>query len=374
MRKLILVLSTLTLVSMLLAACAAEETSTVVPSTDVPLTTEEPTLEATEEPAGTETVAPTGEGTPGAGIPVTGEEDPSRLSNQLDYDVWNQDGEQIGEVNDMIVDLGNSRVSYVIVGTGGFLEIGERDVLVPWESLQLQTAAGDDATGDENAFILQTDQETFENAPDVDVNAILPPLGEPADDWDIDIRNYWQSGVVPGTPSADGAAVPDMTATVSPDATAVPDAGDTTMVSELQGVVLASELLGFNITVGTGGVVTDDQVVGTPAATAMPDATATLTTDTNSENQGQVTDVTIDDVIVDIDTGDILYIVINSIFEDGERLIPVPLSQFDWDANNGAFVLDVDSTLLQDAPFFADGQYPDMTVEGWDSDYSVYWP
>jgi sporulation protein YlmC with PRC-barrel domain len=359
---------------MLLAACAAEETSTVVPSTDVPLTTEEPTLEATEEPAGTETVAPTGEGTPGAGIPVTGEEDPSRLSNQLDYDVWNQDGEQIGEVNDMIVDLGNSRVSYVIVGAGGFLEIGERDVLVPWESLQLQTAAGDDAIGDENAFILQTDQETFENAPDVDVNAILPPLGEPADDWDIDIRNYWQSGVVPGTPSADGAAVPDMTATVSPDATAVPDTGDTTMVSELQGVVLASELLGFNITVGTGGVVTDNQVVGTPAATAMPDATATLSTDTDLDTEGQVTDVAIDDVIVDIDTGEILYIVINSIFEDGERLIPVPLSQFDWDANNGAFVLDVDSTLLQDAPFFADGQYPDMTVEGWDSDYSVYWP
>jgi sporulation protein YlmC with PRC-barrel domain len=371
MRKIIVVLSTLTLVSMLLAACAGEETSTVVPGTDVPPMTEEPT---TEEPLATETVVPTEEGTPDAGIPVTGEEDPSRLSNQLDYDVWNQEGDQIGEVNDMIVDLGNSRVSYVIVGTGGFLEIGERDILVPWESLQLQTAAGEDATGDENAFILQTDQETFENAPDVDVNAVLPPLGEPAGDWDADIRNFWQSGVVPEAPPADGTAVTDMTATVSPDATAVPDTGDTTVTGELQGVILASELLNSNITVGADGVVTDDQVVGTPAATAMPDATATLATDTDLDTEGQVMDAAIDDVIVNIDSGDILYFVISSIFDDGERLIPVPLSQFNWDATNGAFVLDVDSTMLRDAPFFVDGQYPDMTVEGWDSDYSVYWP
>jgi hypothetical protein len=110
MRKIIILLSTLTLVSLLLVACGAEETSTVVPRTDIPPMTEEPT---TEVPLETETVMPTEEGTPDAGIPVTGEEDPSRLSNQLDYDVWNREGEQIGEVNDMIVDLDNSRVSYV---------------------------------------------------------------------------------------------------------------------------------------------------------------------------------------------------------------------------------------------------------------------
>lgn len=366
MRKLTVLLTTLVLASMLLAACGAEEgTSTVVPATDVPQMTEEPTLEATE------TVVPTDEGTPDAGIPVTGEEDPARLSNQLDYDVWNQEGDQVGEVNDMIVDLDNARISYVIVGTGGFLEIGEKDVLVPWDSLQLQTEGDDTTAGDQHAFILLIDQETFNNAPDTDVNAVLPGLGEPAGDWDADIRNFWQSGVVPDAPSGDATAVPDMTATVSPDATAVPDAGDTTTTGELQGVILASELLGSNITVGTDGVVTDD-TLGTPVATAMPDATATLPTDL--DDQDQVSDVVIEDVIVDIDTGDVRYFVLNAFFDDGERLIPVPLNQFNWDANNGAFVLDVDSTMLRDAPFFPDLQYPDMTVEGWDRDYSAYWP
>jgi sporulation protein YlmC with PRC-barrel domain len=371
MRKSVVILSTLALVTMLLTACAGEETSTLVPGTDVPPMTEEP---VTEVAPVTETVGPTEEGTPGAGIPVTGEENPARLSNQLDYNVWDQNGEQIGEVNDMVLDLDNASVAYVIVGTGGFLEIGEKDILVPWNSLQLQTETGDMTGGEENAFILQTDQETFENAPDVDVNAVLPALGEPANDWDLDFRNYWESGVIPGTPSADGTAMPDTTATLSPEATAMPDDGTT--ASELGGVALASEVLGSNISVGIDGVMLENQdqvqVQGTPAATAMPDATATPSTDT--DNQGQLLDATLEDMIVNTDTGDIQYIVLITSFEAGERWIPVPLDLLRWDANNGTFVLDVDQPLLQGAPFFTDGHYPDMTVDGWDSDYSAYWP
>ncbi|HSB00215.1 MAG TPA: PRC-barrel domain-containing protein, partial [Anaerolineales bacterium] len=187
MRKITILLSTLVLAAMLLVACGGEESSTGAPSTSI-ATMEEPTSAATSTeaaPAGTGTVSPT-EGTPG--VPVTGEENPSRISNQLDYNVWNQDGEQIGEVNDMVLDLDDARVSYVIVGTGGFLELGERDILVPWDSLQLQTEGGDMTGGEQNAFILQTDQDVFANAPDVDVNTILPALGEPAADWDLEIR------------------------------------------------------------------------------------------------------------------------------------------------------------------------------------------
>lgn len=395
MRKFITLLSTLVFVSMLLAACAGEETATSAPATDIPQMTEEPTLDATEEPLGTETVAPTEEGTPGAGIPVTGEDDPSRISNQLDYDVWNQNGEQIGEVNDMILDLDNEMVTYVIVGTGGFLEIGERDILVPWESLMLSTEGGDATGGDQFAFILQSDQEMFENAPDWDVNTLLPPMGEPAADWDAEIRSFWEGGVVPVEPGTDGTATgtapdatvnPNMTATVGPDTTgttAAPGTGDGT-TADLQGVILATELLGSNITVGADGTVTGTQGLpqdlgtpaapGTPAAgTAMPDATATLSTDPGTTTTGQVSNATVDDVIVDIDTGDILYIVLNAAFDDGDRWIPVPLTQFLWDAANGAFALDADQTMLQGAPSFVDGQYPDTTMEAWDTEFSTYW-
>jgi sporulation protein YlmC with PRC-barrel domain len=100
---------------------------------------------------------------------VTGDVNPARLSNQLDFSVWSQDGEQIGEVEDMVLDLDNTRVAYVVVGTGGFLDLGEREIFVSWDFLQLQTGTGDTTGGQQNAFILQGDLEVFRNAPDFDL-------------------------------------------------------------------------------------------------------------------------------------------------------------------------------------------------------------
>lgn len=370
MRKSSILISILLLAAMLLAACGAEETDTAVPNTDIPPVIEEPTL--TEVPLETETViAPDKTTTPG--IPVTGENDPSRLSNQLNFDVWNQNGEQIGEVNDMILDLDNTRVAYVIVGTGGFLEIGEKDVLVPWNDLQVQTAAEGGPAGDQNAFILQADQELFENAPDVDVNAIMPGRGEPAGDWDVDIHNYWESGVVPAT------AAPEMTETVSPDATATPEATEVTGTMELQGVVLASEVLGSAVTLSPGQGEAEGVGMGQEQATATP-ATgtdlATATVDPAAPTAGPGVgnfNGAIEDMIVDIDTGDILYIVVNADFDEGERWIPVPLRVFQWDAANEAFAIDANPAMVRDAPFFEDGLWPDMSVEGWDDEFEAFW-
>ncbi|HJR78646.1 MAG TPA: PRC-barrel domain-containing protein [Anaerolineales bacterium] len=388
MRKFNLLLSIMVLAALLLAACGAEETqtSTVAPGTDVP--TEEAT--ATEAPAGTETVMP--EGTTTAGIPVTGEDDPSRLSNQLDFDVWNQNGEQIGEVNDMILDLDNTRVSYVIVGTGGFLEIGEKDVLVPWESLDVQTAADGGPAGDQNAFILNADQALFENAPDVDLNTILPGIGEPTGDWEAEIRSYWESGVGPATEapeataSPEPTAAPEMTETVSPDATALPEGTEVGGVVDLQGVALASEILGSGVTLSPGqgeaeGTGTDQAMatadtgadatatVDPGAATATIDPAATGGPDTIPDDFTG----TIEDMIVNIDTGDIRFVVINSTFEEGERWIPIPLSFFQWDATNGSLAINTDSAMLLDAPFFEDGVWPDMTDDTWDDEFEAFW-
>jgi sporulation protein YlmC with PRC-barrel domain len=370
MKKISIFLSLLLMVSMLLTACGAEETSTSVPSTNVPPITAEVTNTG-EAPSGTETTA-TADTTTTPEVPVTGGEDPSRVSNQLDFDVWNQDGEQVGEVEDMILDLDNSRIAYVIVGTGGFLELGEKEVLVPWNSLQLQTEPGD-TTGGQNAFVLQTDQDSFNNAPDVDLDAVLPEMGTPAGDWDTDIRNYWESGTLPATAAPDATAAPETTATA-------PAEGTVTGTADVQGVVLASDVLGSNITLspgqGEGAGQGTGQSQGQATATAGTDATQATATVDPGQGSGQGVgnfNGTIDDLIVDIDTGDIRYIVVDAAFDDGERWIPIPLSFFQWDTNNGAFALNVNPAMLQDAPFFQDGQYPDMTVEGWDSDFNSFW-
>src|SRR4030095_15190710 len=165
MRKISIVLSVLVFAATILAACGGEETSTNIPTENVPPITAKVTgtsvvRTATEVPI--EGITTGTLGTPG--VPVTGEANPARLSTELDFTVWNQDGQQIGEVDDMVLDLENTRISYVAVGTGGFLDIGDKEVLVPWDALQLQIGTGDTTSGQQNAFILLTDQDTFNNS------------------------------------------------------------------------------------------------------------------------------------------------------------------------------------------------------------------
>lgn len=423
MRRSSLLLATLLIFSMLLAACGGEQTSTTVPSTNVPPITAESTM--TEDSSA---MTGTPEGTAGAGtttpsVPVTGEDSPSRLTNLMDFTVWNQNGEQIGEVDDMVLDMDNSNISYVVIGTGGFLDLGEKTLLIPWDMLTLQA----DATGgQQNAFILDADQEMLNNAPDVDLETTMPGTGQPAQDWDTDIRNFWESG---GTTTGTGTQA---AATASPDAgavTAVPDTTATTTTGtgsgtatdtgtatattgtgagtgtgtgtgqseQLQGVMLASDLIGATLTIGqgegqglgTGAGTGTGTTQATAAVTASPDAgsvvpqtpnagTGTDTagsetgTGTATANQGP-TSATVEDAIVDPDTGDILFLVLNSLFDDGERWIPIPLSTLRWDMTNESFLFVANANALQNAPFFQADQFPDPTTEDWDTDFNDFW-
>ena len=55
----------------------------------------------------------------------------------LGKDVYNEAGDKIGEINDLTVTPSRS-LSYVIVGVGGFLGVGERDVAVPVSKFKQQ--------------------------------------------------------------------------------------------------------------------------------------------------------------------------------------------------------------------------------------------
>jgi len=68
-----------------------------------------------------------------------------------------------------------------------------------------------------------------------------------------------------------------------------------------------------------------------------------------------------------------MYVVIKTSFDDGEHIIPVPLSLLKLDSENEAFILNVDATMLQNAPFFQSDQFPDMTMPGWNSEFDSFW-
>jgi len=108
-RKTSIVLSVLVLAAMILAACSGEETSTGIPTQNVPPVTVDVTemvLSSTATEMSTEATA-----TETPGIPVTGENNASRLSNELEFPLLSQDGQQIGDVSDMVLDLNNTRIT-----------------------------------------------------------------------------------------------------------------------------------------------------------------------------------------------------------------------------------------------------------------------
>jgi sporulation protein YlmC with PRC-barrel domain len=55
----------------------------------------------------------------------------------LGKDVYNDSGEKIGDINDLIV-APNRSVSYAVVGVGGFLGMNEHNVAVPVSKLKQQ--------------------------------------------------------------------------------------------------------------------------------------------------------------------------------------------------------------------------------------------
>lgn len=60
-----------------------------------------------------------------------------RASKLEGLNVYNQDNEKIGDINEVLVDR-QGRVEAVVIGVGGFLGLGERSVAVPFEALQWQ--------------------------------------------------------------------------------------------------------------------------------------------------------------------------------------------------------------------------------------------
>ncbi|KHJ55629.1 PRC-barrel domain-containing protein [Aureimonas sp. OT7] len=84
-----------------------------------------------------------------------------------DEDVYGVDGAKIGEIEDFVVDT-EGQIAAVVVEVGGFLGIGEKEVLVDWSALDIQVTDGDLRV---NAPTLT--REELEAAADVDVDAMV---------------------------------------------------------------------------------------------------------------------------------------------------------------------------------------------------------
>ncbi|KIZ38905.1 photosystem reaction center subunit H [Rhodopseudomonas palustris] len=58
-----------------------------------------------------------------------------RASKLMGLDVYNQANEKLGDINELLID-NSGKIQGVVIGVGGFLGVGERDVAVAFDKLQ----------------------------------------------------------------------------------------------------------------------------------------------------------------------------------------------------------------------------------------------
>lgn len=94
--------------------------------------------------------------------------------------VINAQGEHLGEIKELMIDLDLGRVAYAVLSFGGVLGMGEKLFAVPFQALQLRP--------DRHEFVLNVDKEKLKKAPGFDKNN-WPSTADRT--WGAQIHKYY---------------------------------------------------------------------------------------------------------------------------------------------------------------------------------------
>lgn len=72
--------------------------------------------------------------------------------------VYGTGGDKVGEIDHLMIDKQTGKVSYAVMGFGGFLGLGEEHYPVPWQKLTYDTSKG--------GFVTDISKEQLEGAPE----------------------------------------------------------------------------------------------------------------------------------------------------------------------------------------------------------------
>lgn len=94
----------------------------------------------------------------------------------LGNDVYNKDGEDLGDIKEFMLDMATGRVAYAVLSFGGVLGMGDKLFAVPFSALALDTL--------NKRFTLNVLKESLKDAPGFD-----------KDHWPSMADKTWASGV-----------------------------------------------------------------------------------------------------------------------------------------------------------------------------------
>jgi sporulation protein YlmC with PRC-barrel domain len=95
-------------------------------------------------------------------------------------EVWNLQDEELGTIQDVMLDMTQGTIRYAVLSSGGFLGMGDRLFAVPWRALKLDT--------ENHRFLLDVDIERLKNAPGFDKDE-WPNMADPT--WNSTVDAYY---------------------------------------------------------------------------------------------------------------------------------------------------------------------------------------
>jgi sporulation protein YlmC with PRC-barrel domain len=95
-------------------------------------------------------------------------------------EVWNLQDEELGTIQDVMLDITEGEIRYAVLSSGGFLGMGDRLFAVPWRALRLDK--------ENHRFLLDVDIERLKNAPGFDKDE-WPNMADPT--WNSTVDSYY---------------------------------------------------------------------------------------------------------------------------------------------------------------------------------------
>ena len=96
--------------------------------------------------------------------------------------VVNTEGEQLGNIKDLMVDLDDTQIAYAVLSFGGLLGLGDKLFAIPLDALTIDTH--------NQSVVLDVDKEVLKNAPGFDKNH-WPDNAQYEAGWLLDIYEYY---------------------------------------------------------------------------------------------------------------------------------------------------------------------------------------
>jgi sporulation protein YlmC with PRC-barrel domain len=94
--------------------------------------------------------------------------------------VVNHQGDDLGKIEEIMIDLDHGRVAYAVLSFGGFLGLGDKLFAIPWQAFAVDTA--------QKRLVLNANREILEKAPGFD-KTNWPDMADLA--WGSNLYGYY---------------------------------------------------------------------------------------------------------------------------------------------------------------------------------------